>query len=182
MPFKTRTFFKIVGEDGCDLYRREFNYADAIGYTVEMTGDPAERPAKPRVCTPEVMHASVRLTDALHHVKWHGDKFGGLRLLTVHGTPACKDQSSRKWGFYEFDVLNELDDPNAIALIFWEENQDRWIPYPPRKESMSALEACTIVWQRFLCGGRTGWVPDGFYVRTTGSGKRVLAPSRNQSR
>jgi hypothetical protein len=156
MAFKTREFFKLVAEDGIDMWAREIDYIDAIGYTLYKTDiDPN---VKPRVCTDQVLHASVRLTDAHRHVKPHGvAKYGYFRVLKVHGTPVCKDPQGRKYGFYEFDVLREVLDPDEIFNAVLSENQNIWRPYShPRVWNMTekeAVESC----QKWFLACRPGW-------------------------
>lgn len=153
MAFKTRNFYKLVRENGTDLYSGEVDYIDAIGHTIYLT-DEEVNPSEARMCSPDVLHASVRLTDATRYRK----RDHLHRVLVVHGTPVAKDPKNTKHGFRELDIIKEITDPQKLYDTIMEEGKKRvvpihgrFIPQPVRHE-----EAVTLCRSTFLV---CGWHP-----------------------
>lgn len=120
MPFKERNFYKIVGPDGYDLRTHTIDYLDAIGYTVYMLPDASDANKDWReVCTKYVLHASPSLNEA-HYImsgNAHFERAYFKRIIEVYGTPVCRDRSSSKYGFREFDILREVSDEQEILEL-----------------------------------------------------------------
>lgn len=110
--FKEREFFKIVRCNGTDMATGKIDYVDAIGWTIYLTDEPSVnmREHGPRVCTSDVMHASVLLWDAYKYCNKPD-----ARVLKVYGLPVCRSRSGDKHGFRELDVLRELDRDELVS-------------------------------------------------------------------
>lgn len=151
--FKERDFFKIVRSDGYD-FKGAARYAP--GLTVYIPEN--ERDGRPVVCTSSVVHASVKLTDAMRHIPSPGERRSFQadqyqRVFKVHGTPVCRDEAGAKHGFFEYDVISEYTHPLELVGILLKENVRRYDPSMRRTYSMGRPEAVHLVRKRFLCGG-----------------------------
>jgi hypothetical protein len=129
--FKEGDFYKIVGLDGYDMRAHEDYYPDLVGYTLfkinpilpdqrDWARGGVEFTNKPRLCTPDVLHASKKLIDAMAYYQVSRN----LRVFLVHGTPVVGD--NRKHGFREYDVIAELDGGEIKKRLMVELDKGVW--------------------------------------------------------
>jgi hypothetical protein len=100
VPFREGLFYKVVDHSGYPRYNEDC-YLELVGYTLYKTTPPEY---DNRVCTPDVLHASKRLTAACRLSWVHSHR----RVFIVRGTPVSRDERGYKHGFREYDVLREL--------------------------------------------------------------------------
>lgn len=135
MPFKTREFYKVVGQDGYDLFSHTVNWLDYLGKTYEHPEDRRTPTVYPplRPCTTHVVHASHKPYLALRYGFIRATRVAPnlyLRMLVVRGTPVASDGGrsghASKYGFHQLDVLTELTHVDVRDMLNGLTNYDLW--------------------------------------------------------
>jgi hypothetical protein len=146
-------YYKVVGDNGCDLFSGVFSYPETVGMCAYIAGDEGTR--KPVLCTSTVLHASPSLPFAVYYglriVKGATKHF---RAYEVYGQPVAKDDVGGKFGFREFDVIREVSGKRDVVELLRSDPLGRkrlGRPAGPATQRLSVADA-TIIWNFCFTG------------------------------
>jgi hypothetical protein len=156
VPFKTRDFYKVVGQDGYDLYSHTIDWVALVGETYVHPEDQREAVNSNlrvrhvqglRPCTSAVVHASVKPYAAIRYGMIRAaqqEEHKYLRMLIVHGTPVTSDAYDRsghatKYGFHVLEVKEQLTHAEVRRLLEGTTNYDLWGNWRDKSPALPAV-------------------------------------------